>query len=85
MPYRDHDFEDLDPREYPEPDAEDEDGAATVPCPYCREPVWEEAQFCPRCERYLSREDAPAGKPLWVVVGALVCLAVALYWVWAAF
>jgi predicted nucleic acid-binding Zn ribbon protein len=82
MPFRDGDFEDLDPREFPELDAE-QDGAATIPCPYCSEPVHEEAQFCPRCENFISREDAPLRKPLWIVVTVLVCLAIVLYWIWS--
>lgn len=53
----------------------DDGGPPTVPCPYCREPVYESAQFCPRCESYISREDARGDrKPLWI----WVCLILAL-------
>lgn len=45
----------------------------TVPCPYCRADVLEDAQYCPRCENYLSKEDAPApAKPTWVWVLLIV-------------
>ena len=61
-------------------DEYDEDGDDTVPCPYCGAAVHEEAERCPHCENYISREDAPSSVPLWVKVTALVCLAVALGW-----
>ena len=42
--------------EYPdEPDDGDDD--ETVPCPHVR-PVYEDAERCPSCGHYLSREDA---------------------------
>jgi hypothetical protein len=59
--------------------AEDDD---TVPCPYCRRPIHEDAQRCPYCEHYISDEDAPAGhKSWWLIAGALLCLAVVAWWV----
>jgi uncharacterized paraquat-inducible protein A len=70
MPYDDHEDE---------PDEED-DGDETVPCPYCGAAVYEDAERCPRCENYLSREDAPSQVPLWVKLTALVCLAMAVGW-----
>jgi hypothetical protein len=78
MPFQDDD--DLDPSEYPEPDAEDDDGAETVPCPYCGRPVYEEAEQCPYCEQYVSREDMPSRHPWWLMAGVLACLGVALGW-----
>ncbi len=51
--------------------AEDE---PTVPCPYCRQEIHEDAQRCPHCERYISDEDAPtAAKPGWIVIGGGAC------------
>ena len=42
----------------------------TIPCPYCRRPIHEEAERCPHCEQYISGEDAPpARKPWWILVG----------------
>ncbi len=78
MRWRDAD-DDLDDTEYP--DADDEGGDDTVPCPHCLRPVYEDAERCPACGQYLSREDAPARHPWWLVVGVLVCLAVVLRWV----
>ena len=84
MPFHDDDNAALHRSEFPEPDGEDEgdDEDDTIPCPYCRRPVYEDAERCPHCENYLSREDAPPGlKPWWIVLGLLVCLAIALGWV----
>jgi hypothetical protein len=59
-----------------EPDEDD-----TIPCPYCRQPVYEDSPRCPGCGNYLSDEDAPPGaKPWWLIAGALVCLALVLLW-----
>jgi hypothetical protein len=72
----DFDEDDLD-EDYP-----DEDDEPTVPCPYCRREIHEDAQRCPHCERYISAEDAPAShKPWWIVVGVIVCLYIVFRWV----
>ena len=43
MPYRDDDNSDLDDREFPDPDDEEErDVSSLVACPYCRKYVHEE-------------------------------------------
>ena len=64
-----------------EPDDDDEDDDRTVPCPHCRRPVFEDAEWCPNCSRYLSYEDAPRRHPWWIVIGVLACLFVILGWV----
>ena len=54
----------------------------TEPCPHCREPVYEDAERCPHCGNYLSLEDAPpARRPLWIILGALICIAIVLKWI----
>ncbi len=63
-------------------DDQDSDDEPTVPCPSCRREILEDSPRCPYCERYLSAEDhAALRKPPWVIVTALVCLAVALWWI----
>lgn len=58
----------------------DED--ATIPCPYCRHPIYEDAPRCPRCGNYISEEDAPAArKPWWIIVGALLVFYVVYRWI----
>jgi hypothetical protein len=68
----------FDPPEGVYGDEEDD----TVPCPYCKRPIPEDTPRCPYCENYLSEEDHPAeGKPLWILVGFLLCLFVVALWV----
>jgi uncharacterized paraquat-inducible protein A len=60
----------------------DEDEPATVTCPYCQEQVYEDAVRCPRCENYISQEDAPpAQRPWWIVLGALAVLVIVALWI----
>jgi hypothetical protein len=81
--YRDPDEDDWDEDEV---DLGDDSGdEPTVPCPYCRREILEDSPRCPYCERFISEEDQPPpGKPLWVILTALICLAMALWWVFAA-
>lgn len=63
--------------------ADDEESAATIECPYCQAEIHEDSQRCPFCENYLSREDAPSErKPVWLVVGVVICLILVLLWIW---
>jgi hypothetical protein len=79
------DDEDLDDSEYPdEPEADGDDSDETIPCPFCGEPVYEEAERCPSCGQYLSREDAPRRIPAWFLLGVILSLAVVLGWILAA-
>jgi hypothetical protein len=62
-------------------DAGETEDAATVPCPYCRQPVFEDAEYCANCEEYISLEDAPPErKPLWIVVTVIACLLSGFIW-----
>ena len=61
---------------------EDDDTARTEPCPYCGESISELAEVCPHCHSYISLEDAPSHKPVWLIVGVVVCLGIILlFWV----
>jgi hypothetical protein len=82
--WRDDDWseeiDDLD--EIGEDGVEADDEAETVPCPYCRRRIFEDAVRCPYCERYLSDLDAPpARKPWWIIVGAVACLYAIYRWI----
>ena len=62
-------------------DSTDEE-AGTEECPHCGAEVSEFAQYCPRCENFLSREDAPRRSPAkWIVIGVILALAVVVVWV----
>jgi predicted nucleic acid-binding Zn ribbon protein len=49
----------------------------TDPCPRCGKPIYADGEWCPHCGEYLSQEDAPSQRSLWLllVVGALILLA----------
>jgi hypothetical protein len=81
-----------DDDEQDEDDWEDDDGVdgdddePTVPCPYCRREILEDSPCCPFCERYISAEDSPGPRrPLWLLLTALACLGMAVWWVFAGF
>jgi hypothetical protein len=78
--YKDEwDGENWDDYEPDEPGAEDD---GSVPCPHCGESVYEDAERCPHCERYLSCEDAPAiRKPAWIIIGSLAVMAAVYIWI----
>jgi hypothetical protein len=76
MHRRDADWDDEDD------DVDLYDDEPTIPCPWCRREIHEDAQRCPYCERYLSDEDAPpARKPWWIVLGTIVCLYLCFRWI----
>ncbi len=53
----------------------------TVPCPYCKRPIYEDSERCSHCGNYLSDEDAPPTRPaLWILIGAVAALGVAVLW-----
>ena len=91
--YQDEDDEaeeESDPDERHDPDESDTDDdegderAETVPCPYCRKPVYEQAEVCPSCGNYISGEDAPRRRPWWIWLGVALCLiVVVLVWVFS--
>ncbi|MDB5349502.1 MAG: hypothetical protein JWN86_749 [Planctomycetota bacterium] len=58
----------------------DDDDDETIPCPYCRKPVYEDAEQCPTCGKYLSREDTPWRRPVWLVGGVILCLLIVFWW-----
>jgi hypothetical protein len=58
-----------------------DDDDTTMPCPHCGEDVYDDAEQCPSCGQYLSREDAPATvRPWWIVIGVAVCLVIVVLW-----
>lgn len=78
-------FHDEDEPEDDDEDASFDDGGdddPTMPCPYCGAAIYDDAIRCPVCDRYLSDEErVKTNQPLWVVITALVLLAV-IFWAW---
>jgi hypothetical protein len=65
----------------------DSDGdGETVDCPSCGREIYDDAEQCPHCGEYLTEADRLGrGKPLWLVITAIVVLAaVVLAWVFSA-
>ena len=44
-----------------EPSWDEEDDDYTVPCPFCKRPIHEDAQRCPYCEHYISEKTPHRG------------------------
>ncbi len=73
--------DDLDEDDYAGFNTAPDDDDPTVACPHCGEEVYDDAEQCPACGRYLSREDAPAAaRPWWIVIGVAVCLVIVVAW-----
>lgn len=53
--------------------ADDDEASLTIPCPTCREEIYEEAEQCPYCGNYVVRTStAWEGRPpWWILLGAL--------------
>jgi len=65
----------------PQRDDDDESDDDTEPCPYCGKPIYDGSERCPHCENYITEEDVPSHKPMWVIIGAVLALGVAAMWV----
>jgi hypothetical protein len=82
--FEDDDEEDdgVDP-EGPDPSEMDSsDDPDLEVCPYCRKMIYDDAERCSHCGRYLSAEDAPLSPTAWVTIGIVVVLILAtLFWV----
>ena len=50
-------------------------------CPRRGRLMADDFESCPRCGADLSRAGAGRRQPWWVMAGALVCLAMVVYWI----
>ena len=78
----DDDVGDADDLSDADADLRADDSAAddTVPCPACGAEVFDDSPRCPVCGQYVTAGGAHAGsRPLWVVVTAVICLAMAVW------
>ena len=75
------DYDPDDPETYPAGLYVHGDESAVVPCPHCRAEIDEEAEQCPKCGMYVTKEDAPRGGKSWVwIVLMVLALLAALSW-----
>ena len=67
---------------YPDEDESDDDTTATVVCPHCGAEVYEDAEYCPACDNYITPGgNAFSGRPLWWIllgVAGIVAMLVVL-------
>jgi uncharacterized paraquat-inducible protein A len=81
MPYADDDAEEeLEEREYPDP-ADSNWDQDTTSCPYCKAEIYDQAERCPRCGKYISDETAPARRPWWIIIGAVAVVVIVIGWI----
>lgn len=59
---------------------DEDDFEDLVPCPNCRQPVYEEAEVCPYCDAAIPHEDSFRYRPWWLVIVGLLGLAAAVGW-----
>ncbi len=50
----------------------------TVPCPYCGDDIYDDAEVCPHCGSYIIPDEKSTGRPVWIVWTALILLALIL-------
>ena len=67
-----------------EDDEEFDDDDATEPCPNCGREIYDDAEQCPHCGQYITAECRASPKPWWVILGAVICLAIAVWWLISA-
>ena len=64
--------------EYPD-EADSDDETATARCPQCGAEVYEDAEYCPACDSYITPGDnALSNKPLWWILLGLAGIVAAL-------
>jgi predicted nucleic acid-binding Zn ribbon protein len=59
--------------EFPE-EFDDDDDDGTDPCPYCGASIYADGEWCPKCGKYLEKQESAATLPGWA--GAIVVILV---------
>lgn len=56
-------------------EADEFDDDATIECPECGRPIYEDAERCPHCESYVVAGQAgDKPRPLWITITVLLCI-----------
>jgi RNA polymerase subunit RPABC4/transcription elongation factor Spt4 len=54
----------------------DDDDDGYIACPHCGGTMLEAADYCPNCERWITREDLPDRRqPWWIIIVVLILVA----------
>lgn len=56
------------------------DPEETVPCPFCRKPIHEDADVCRHCHNYVGSSYAPRRVPLFIWIGVIFAGLCVLVW-----
>src|SRR4051812_28670795 len=75
----DEDMTDVDPEAPDASDQDDDDAPPHIRCPNCNKMIVEDAEWCPHCGEFVE-EVKLSGRPMWVWVGLLLAIGVAVMW-----
>ena len=79
-----NDEDESDGLEDPDESDQDAEGDAAIPrpCPYCGREIYEDAERCPCCGRYVVMEPGGGrGRAAWLIVAAALALLAVMIWV----
>ncbi len=78
----DDDSVDEDPLEADQDSSNADDVEPTLPCPFCKKPIHEDADVCPRCGNFVGGYDAPRPRvPPLVWIGVVLAGLCILTWI----
>jgi len=78
----DGDSVDEDPLATDQDPDESDDVEETIVCPFCKRPLHEDADVCPRCGNFIAAEDAPRQRvSMFVWIGVILAGLCVLTWV----
>ncbi len=72
---------DEDPLDADQDSASVDDDEETIPCPFCKKPIHEDADVCPRCRNFVGGDDGPRRVPPLVWIGVILAGLCALTWI----
>ena len=77
----DDDSVDEDPLESDQDEDDGDEVGETVPCPFCKKPIHEDADVCPKCGNFVGSTDAPRRVPMYIFLGAILAGLCVLIWI----
>lgn len=77
----DDDSVDEDPLASDQDPDEAGDAKDSIPCPFCKRPIHEDADVCPLCGNFVGGVDVPRRVPRFVWVGVILAGLCVLTWI----